>query len=195
MSLELYEVRYLGRVKNRPDGSQTAFGYSKGSWAVSIPKSALYAWFGLSDKPGEASTLYNVLCVEPAADDTEIKKAYRRLAKQWHPDVCKENDARKQFQAIQDAYTVLTTKRAKYDAGLALQASLPKTQDATDLLNQDYGYRSPLRCGYILGEGTHKSGKFVISQIMQWVDIFDNRGRMLVVSWPMGADKFTEEWL
>lgn len=195
MNVELCEVRYLGRVKNRPDGSQTAFGYSKGSWAVAITKDALYQWFGLSTRPGEASTLYNVLCIEPSADEGEIKKAYRRLAKQWHPDVSKEPDTRKQFDAIQNAYTVLTTKRAKYDAGLALQASLPKTQNATDLLNQDYGYRSPLRCGYILGEGIHKSGKFVISKVMQWTDILDARGRTLVVSWPMGADKFTEEWL
>jgi DnaJ-class molecular chaperone len=46
------------------------------------------------------------------------------MAMQWHPDRCREPDARRQFDAIKHAYDVLSTKRAKYDAGLALQASL-----------------------------------------------------------------------
>ena len=194
-AVQLFEIRYIGRCKNRQDGSQTAYGWCQNAWSVAISKSALYAWFGLSEKPGESSTLYNVLSVESSVSADEIKKAYRRLAKQWHPDVCKELDARKQFDAIQNAYTILTTKREKYDAGLALQSSLPRTENASDLLNQDYGYRSPLRCGYILGEGHSKSGKFIVEKILQWTDIFDSQGRVLVSSWPMGSEKPMEQWL
>lgn len=192
--IRLLEVRYLGRVKERSDGSQAAFGYCNGKWSVAIPKTVLYAYFGLSSRPGEANTLYNVLGISPTAAETEIKSAYRRLAKQWHPDRCKESDARKQFETIQNAYEVLNTKRAKYDAGLALQGSLKKTQEVTDLMNQEYGYRSPLRCGYILAEGCAKSGKFVVEKILQWADIVNAQGQTLIVSWVMGEDKHRETW-
>lgn len=191
--IKLIEVRYIGRVKVRVDGSQTAFGYSNNTWSVAITKSALYAWFGLSTRPGEAVTLYNVLCVPQTATAEEIKKAYRRLALQWHPDKCKESDAAKQFHAIQHAYDILKSdKRSKYDAGLALQSSMKAVTNTTD---DEFGYRSPLRCGYILGEGMQKSGKFVVEKILQWQDIVNATGKTLVVSWPPGADKHTEAWL
>jgi hypothetical protein len=193
--IRLLEIRYLGRVKNRPDGSQTAFGFCSNKWSVAITKAALYAYFGLSDRPGEANTLYNVLGVATTTTDEEIKSAWRRLIKQWHPDRCRESDARTQFDAIQHAYTVLSTKRAKYDAGLALQASLKKTVEATDILNQEYGYRAPLRCGWILGEGCNKVGKFTIEKILQWADIVNAQGQTLIAYWVMGEDKPQETWI
>jgi curved DNA-binding protein len=47
----------------------------------------------------------------------EIKKAYRRLARKFHPDVSKEKDAEKKFKEVQEAYEVLKDpeKRAAYD--------------------------------------------------------------------------------
>lgn len=193
--LKLLEVRYLGRMKTRADGSQTAFGWSGGMWSVAITKDALYTWFGISQRPGEAGTLYSVLGVTNTAAPEDIKKAYRRMAKQWHPDICKEADARKQFQAIQNAYSILNSdKRAKYDAGLTLQASL-KTTVAMAQPDDEYGYRSPLRCGHILGQGTQQRRKFVFSKILQWSDIHNARGEVLVVSWPYGADVHTEAWV
>jgi DnaJ-class molecular chaperone len=61
---------------------------------------------------------YEVLGVSHGADDAEIKKAYRRLAKQHHPDVNKGNkDAEERFKEIQEAYDVLSDKdkRPRYD--------------------------------------------------------------------------------
>lgn len=193
--LKLLEVRYLGRVKLRADGSLTAFGWSGGAWSVAITKDALYTWFGVSLRPGEAGTLYSVLGVTNTAAIDEIKKAYRRLAKQWHPDVCREADAAKQFQAIQHAYDILSgDKRAKYDAGLTLQSSLRGNVSLAQP-EDDYGYRSPLRCGHILGQGSQQGRKFVIAKILQWSDIVNTRGQTLVVSWPYGADVHTEAWV
>ena len=60
---------------------------------------------------------YKVLGVEPGADDAQIKKAYRRLARKYHPDVSKEADAEERFKAVNEAHEVLgdPQRRAAYD--------------------------------------------------------------------------------
>ncbi len=60
---------------------------------------------------------YEVLGVSKDASDSEIKSAFRRLAKQYHPDVSKEPDAEEKFKEIQEAYAVLSDeqKRKQYD--------------------------------------------------------------------------------
>lgn len=60
---------------------------------------------------------YEVLGVGKNASKDELKKAYRRLSKQYHPDINKEADATEKFKEIQEAYEVLSDdqKRARYD--------------------------------------------------------------------------------
>lgn len=60
---------------------------------------------------------YEILGVAKDASQEDIKKAYRRLAKKYHPDVCKEPDANEKFAEIQVAYDCLgdPEKRANYD--------------------------------------------------------------------------------
>ena len=60
---------------------------------------------------------YDVLGISKGASDDEIKKAYRKLAKQYHPDVNKAPDAEAKFKEINEAYEVLSDpqKRATYD--------------------------------------------------------------------------------
>jgi curved DNA-binding protein len=60
---------------------------------------------------------YKVLGVARTATEDEIKKAYRRLARKYHPDVSKESDAENKFKEVQEAYEVLKDpeKRAAYD--------------------------------------------------------------------------------
>lgn len=60
---------------------------------------------------------YATLGVTRDASADEIKKAFRKLARKYHPDVSKETDAEKKMQEVNEAYTVLsdTEKRAAYD--------------------------------------------------------------------------------
>ena len=61
--------------------------------------------------------LYEVLGVPRNADDATIKKAFRRLARELHPDVSSEPDAEARFREAAEAYEVLTNSetRAVYD--------------------------------------------------------------------------------
>ncbi|MBV9690619.1 MAG: molecular chaperone DnaJ [Ktedonobacteraceae bacterium] len=60
---------------------------------------------------------YDVLALSRSATDEEIKKSFRRLAKQYHPDTNKEQGAEARFVEINEAYEVLSDpqKRAAYD--------------------------------------------------------------------------------
>ncbi len=60
---------------------------------------------------------YEVLGVSKDATDEEIKRAFRKLAKEYHPDVNKEAGAAEKFKEIGEAYSVLSdkNKRAQYD--------------------------------------------------------------------------------
>ncbi|GFH31479.1 J domain-containing protein, partial [Haematococcus lacustris] len=66
---------------------------------------------------GRRRNYYDILGIEPDAEDEVIKTAFRRLAKELHPDVNKEEGAADAFIQASKAYEVLgdATKRAEYD--------------------------------------------------------------------------------
>ena len=61
--------------------------------------------------------LYDILGVKKSATDAEIKRAYRKLAAKYHPDVNKDKGSEKKFKEIQEAYEILSDpqKRQQYD--------------------------------------------------------------------------------
>ena len=200
----LLDMRYLARCKARgPRNELSAVGWVDGRWSVIVPETVLRGWFNAVAAPDEAPTLYAVLGLREGTENGDIKTAYRRLARQWHPDVCKEPQAAEQFRAIKHAYDVLSdpATHAKYDAGLRLEALARTAQHNHRRLTSDlgmldsYGYRAPLRCGYVMVQGAQQGKWFIVAAILAWQDIVDGQGRILTSSWPAGAERHEESWM
>lgn len=90
---------------------------------------------------------YEILGLSKGASNDEIKAAFRKLARQYHPDVNKEADAEEKFKEINEAYGVLSDpqKRAQYDrfgrAGLGDLGGMPDfaTMDFSDIFEEILG--------------------------------------------------------
>jgi curved DNA-binding protein len=87
----------------------------------------------------EFQDYYDVMGVDRDAAQEDIKKAYRRLARKYHPDVSKEADAEARFKQVGEAYAVLKDpeKRAAYDQ---LGANWQAGQDFRPPPNWDAGF-------------------------------------------------------
>jgi len=91
---------------------------------------------------------YEALGVPRGASGDEIKSAFRKLARQYHPDVSKEPGAEDKFKEINEAYAVLSDqdKRAAYDrfghAGVQGAGGVPDwtTADFSDILGDLFGF-------------------------------------------------------
>lgn len=79
--------------------------------------------------------LYNILGVAPNAGTDDIKKRYRSLAMRFHPDRNSEEGAEARFNAIQQAYEVLTDarRRAEYDQQMNDRIVLDAEGEALEL--------------------------------------------------------------
>jgi molecular chaperone DnaJ len=90
---------------------------------------------------------YEILGIPKNASTEDIKSAFRKLARQYHPDVSKEADAEERFKEINEAYGVLSDpqKRARYDqfgrAGLGEMGGMPDyaTMDFSDIFEEILG--------------------------------------------------------
>jgi molecular chaperone DnaJ len=91
---------------------------------------------------------YEILSVSRTASADELKAAFRKLARQFHPDVNKEPGAEDKFKEINEAYAVLSDpeKRAAYDRygkeGLSSMGGMPdfSTVDFSDLFEELFGF-------------------------------------------------------
>ncbi|KNA20462.1 hypothetical protein SOVF_052170 isoform A [Spinacia oleracea] len=88
---------------------------------------------------------YKVLGLEKECSPTDLKTAYRNLAKRWHPDRCSASgnlkfveEAKKKFQGIQEAYSVLSdeSKRFLYDVGVYDNDDDENNHGMGDFLNE-----------------------------------------------------------
>lgn len=78
---------------------------------------------------------YKIMGVSPDASEKDIKTAYRKLARKYHPDISKESNAEERFKEMGEAYEVLrdTKKRAEYDQYL-------KHRELNQRAHQSTGY-------------------------------------------------------
>jgi hypothetical protein len=192
-------LEYLGQTKDR-GGRRSAYGFVNGEWSAEFPEDVLRQFFeGYEQKQpaGAVQTLYQALCVVESVEPEQIKSAYRRLARQWHPDTCREPEAAEMFIKIKDAYQILIdpAQRKRYDAGLYFERQ-GQDQDTIRISRYTgYGYRAPLRCGQVTAIGTVRLMRFVIREITRWEDQVNSDGKVMVSTWPAGADTFQILWV
>ena len=87
---------------------------------------------------------YKIMGVAPNASEQEIKTAYRRLARKYHPDLSKEANAEERFKEMGEAYETLKDpkKRAEYDQFLKYSESNPKSQHSQEYSGGAHQYQS-----------------------------------------------------
>lgn len=81
---------------------------------------------------------YQILGLQRDVSQEEIKKAYRRIAKQYHPDSNPGNrEAEKKFKEASEAYEVLSNeeKRENYDHKLTTEWNKPKPTKTADIIS------------------------------------------------------------
>ena len=85
---------------------------------------------------------YKIMGLEPNASEQEIKTAYRRLARKYHPDISKEPNAEELFKEMGEAYETLRDpkKRAQYDDYLKNREFYEQAQQKQTGTNQSYHY-------------------------------------------------------
>lgn len=127
--------------------------------------------------------LYETLEVEKTASDDDIKKAFRRLARKYHPDVNEGKD--NHFKIISEAYEILSDikKRTQYDRG-----GLIKTFTITTK-NHTYRLEELAKTGALsdIYKGTSESGNpiaFKVSRDTKDNDLLENEARVLAALFP-----------
>jgi hypothetical protein len=189
---------YIGNSK---DGMSSV--HCSGGWNAKIPETVLRKWFKQVDASAPA-TFYGLLgCSEKSSTD-EIKKAYKRAARQWHPDLCKEPEAREMFEKVKEAYDILSDQllRNKYDAGLHFEkmarmgpAAHRWRRNGTNYIgaSNSITFIPLLRCGRLIVKGKRELGTLIVEEILSWEDVTNEFGQVMVSFW--GGDSFSVMWV
>lgn len=201
-----FQLDYVGMPKGRNFDKQLsnipftsderiAYGLSKGQWRIVFTEAVLKNWFEQTQTASKEETLFSFLLIPETASDSEIKSGYRRLARQWHPDVNHEPEAGEMFKRINNAYLILSDplKRRRYEAGLAFER---ESNRASDYRKPEPEYFiPPLRCGNLTVTGELRVGKLHVAEILQWDDVINEQGQTMVSSWNKAKEAVVVEWV
>lgn len=183
-----FQADYVANCKN-----EASSVHCNGGWNAKIPEKVLRAWFKQVDATATA-TLYGVLGVDKDAADLDIKKAYKRAARQWHPDVCREENARDMFEAVKNAYNILSSAlgRVKYNAGLLFE-QMAKGSGHAHYKTKYTTFTPMLRCGMLKVRAKRELGVLVVEEIIEWNDIENETGQIMVSFW--ATDSWSVVWV
>ena len=125
--------------------------------------------------------LYSVLGVSRKASADEIKKAYRKLARQYHPDRNPgDEQAEERFKEVQEAYDTLSDpeKRQQYDAGGMFSGFGPRgfggggfTSDLGDIFSTFFGRRAGSREAPARGRDLETEVRLSFEQAMEGAEV------------------------
>ena len=113
---------------------------------------------------------YALLGVDPGATTAQIKSAYRKLAKQYHPDLNPSPDAAEKFREITEAYDTLTDpdRRRRYDR---LYGTRTGTGTGTRSGNASSGNRTRTGNGSSNGDGSQAASRILKVLEDAWLEI------------------------
>ena len=83
--------------------------------------------------------LYKILNITKSATQNEIKMAYRKLMRIYHPDINETNESKKMFNEIRNAYDILSDEKKKklYDIKNGINFEKKPEDEKTDILSED----------------------------------------------------------
>lgn len=139
---------------------------------------------------------YKVLGVSKNAEEEQIRKAYRKLARKYHPDICKEEHADARFKEITDAYAILsdTNQRRRFDQTGQTQpgpargfpGQNPNSVDMSSFFEEVFGSSKPWN-RTTKGEDRQQvitieflDGVMGCEHPLEWVDVRGKRSRIKV---------------
>jgi hypothetical protein len=101
------------------------------------------------------------------------------------------------FLTIHDAYNKLSDPliRRKYDAGLVFEARGQAARREARVFALPERYRAPLRCGMVVAEALPRLGRWELTKILQWDDITDGAGKVMVASWSVEEERIKVNWV
>lgn len=199
-----FQADYIGSCK-KVDGSTSggvASVHANGHWSAKIPEAVLRKWFNQAEAQeaaDEPQTLYAVLGVAETAKPEEIKKSFKRAARQWHPDICREPNAREMFEKVKQASDVLLNVqlKAKYDAGLFFEKlskqAVSGLRGRQRSVSQFSSYTPVLRCGMLKVRARRELGLLIVEEILEWEDITNEYGQTMVSFW--AGDSHSVMWV
>lgn len=188
-----FDVYYVSHPKEREGRAPSSFGMVGEDWPLELPVSVMEAFFtGLpvqekaEDVPvNVGGGLYAVLRIPQSAGGKDIKSAYRKFARLYHPDVSDLPDAKERFQEINDAYETLSDplKRDQHDGWLKLMGKETFVSATGTKVSYMAGqfFNPPHRCGVIRVIGDRLGSRWCAKKILSW----EVREKELVVEVPL----------
>lgn len=188
-----YKIEYIGQPKWKGDNNYSSC-FVNDSWNFIIPEQVIVDFLltkgmNVKRKSDENKTLYDILSgpqlvVNMSSSQEDIKRAFRFMARQWHPDVCKEPDATERFKEINGAYQKLSDpkEKSKYDAANRIAQTITDRQFKPKVTHMQQGVQLPSRCGWLTVDAERSARGITVTRIYGWEEIIEN-GKALVTSW------------